>query len=122
MYQATFLNEHGDITITWDDSTVDDVKVMIQEKMDKGYTFFLVEKKFGIIPVQRKLTDTTDIKERGKVLMRDKEVQKLFSEGKVHISPANTNQVPTARTTGVAKSAHQAATTNTIATRPAVGG
>jgi len=122
MYQSTFLNEHGDITITWDDSTVDDVRMMIQEKMDKGYTFFLVEKKFGVIPVQRELKDTKDIKQRGKVLMKDKEVQKLFTEGKVHIAGSNVIQLPTARTTGVASSAQQAATSNTIATRPAVGG
>lgn len=119
MYTSTFLNEHGDITITWDDSTVEDVKDMIQEKMNQGYTFFIVEKKFGIIPTQKRLTNVYDIYDHKKVIMRDKEVQKLFMSGKVQLVKEDNS---TAQTNGIANTAAQAAQTNTVAVRPAVGG
>lgn len=41
---VTFLMM-GDITLTWDKSRDEEVKKMIQEKMDAGYSFFQAEKK-----------------------------------------------------------------------------
>ena len=44
MHSCTLLNITGDITISWDNSTSEELKIWIQEKLDSGHTFFIVEK------------------------------------------------------------------------------
>lgn len=119
MNSITFLNEHGDITITWDESNSEEVKQMIQQKLDAGYKFFIVDKKFGFIPNKTKLTHVSQLKDSGKILMKDKEVEKLFFEGHVNIS----SERPTSNVVaGLATTVSQVVANTTIATRPAIGG
>jgi len=43
----TMLNESGDTTIAWTEDRDDEMEKLIQQKMDAGCTFFLIEPRFG---------------------------------------------------------------------------
>ena len=58
----TFLNTTGDITLEWKKRDNDTMIQMMQEKIDQGFTVFLVEKKmFGIVSDTIKVNDPEDI-------------------------------------------------------------
>lgn len=45
-YECTFLNGHGDITISWNDDDHNDMLNLIEKKINEGYVFFIIETKF----------------------------------------------------------------------------
>jgi hypothetical protein len=79
MFSCTLLNVTGDVTIAWDDSTSSDVKKWIQNKLDDGFTFFIVEPKFKIFKSKTKITSSTELKDKnGHVVITDEQASELF--------------------------------------------
>ena len=80
---CTFLNSHGDITIEWDESDDLSMKKIIQDKMNLGYTFFIIEPRniLGIpLPSRKsKLDNVEDIKNM-KIIIKDDQLSKFILE------------------------------------------
>lgn len=51
----TFLNETGDVTITWDDESEAEVKALVAKKLKEGYTFFTVKRRMLVLSTKSKL-------------------------------------------------------------------
>lgn len=82
-FDCIFLNEHGDLNLSWDESDHEQMKQVILEKMNKGYIFFVIEKKFfGLYKKKRKLTKENFEKniDRKNIVVHDKELEKFIKE------------------------------------------
>ena len=55
----TFLNETGDVTITWHAESEAAVKALIAKKLAEGYVFFTVRRKLLVIPTKQRLSLAT---------------------------------------------------------------
>lgn len=117
----TLFNETGDITIAWDDSNTDLIKEKIKKKLEEGYTFFIVKKRFfGIFETKEKLIDAGVLKKGDKILVKDKEIEELFSKGAVGLINNKENiEFETDRRTA---NVNEIIENDTIALRPLRGG
>lgn len=106
-YSVTMMNETGDITLTWDDDKDEEMRSMIQDKINKGHIFFIFEPREGFLKLlgrkkvtiydieqlrTNKITMKTDA-DTAKVLFKDVdfklgdvEADKVFKSGKVGIA------------------------------------
>jgi hypothetical protein len=83
MFSCTLLNVTGDVTIAWDNSTSSDVKKWIQDKLDDGFSFFIVEARFKIFKKKTKITSSKELKDKsGSVVITDEQASELFSNSK----------------------------------------
>lgn len=105
IYSVTLLNSTGDITLTWNNYEDEEIKKMIQSKIEEGYCFFIMEPKVSFLKFlgEKKTTikDVNEIKDR-KVIMKttsnldhksisesfkfgDKKAEDLFNNGVIGI-------------------------------------
>jgi len=105
IFSLTLLNSTGDITLTWNDYEDEAIKKMIQDKINQGYCFFIMEPKVSFMKFlgdkKKTIKDISEIKER-KVIMQtksnldhkafidnfkfgDQAAEKLFLDGKVGV-------------------------------------
>jgi len=122
MPSSTFLSTaHGDLTIEWDDANTAAMIEHIQAMMDRGITFFKLEeqgktrKKTVAVPL-----GTTAEVSGNKVLIKDADIAQIVDAGLATI--ARYAGVGDIKTVGTAKTAAEAAATDTIARQPAKGG
>jgi hypothetical protein len=133
------LNITGDITISWDTSTSKEVKQWIQNKIDSGHTFFLVEKTcFGLINKKKKIKDSADlINKKGKIKLTN-EQEKMFLNKQSQISFSGDREIEelvvnnlvsakrtdfsNTKTTKAIKNVGQIISSNTICVKPMMGG
>lgn len=80
MNTCTILNVTGDVTIAWDDTNNKEVEAWVQSKLDQGCNFFIVEKKLGFIPVKTKVTKNTKFGSKGEVKMSDASAKEFFKK------------------------------------------
>ncbi len=112
------LNQTGDITIGWGEG--DDVHMlpMIEEKLRQGYSFFIVK---GEDEVRLKRVD--QIGDVRKVVLSDKEAERLFAAGRVGLvekaKGAVRGVVDTIRRSTTAE---EIVRHDTVAMRPMAGG
>lgn len=78
MYSCTLLNMTGDVTISWDQNNHEEIKKWIDSKLKEGCTFFILEKKLGIIPIKTKVKDAKQLKKTGNVVISDDEMASSF--------------------------------------------
>lgn len=78
MASCTILNVTGDVTIAWDDENSKDIKNWIESKLKEGCTFFIVEKKFGFIPIKKKISSAIDLPSKGEVKISDSDAASFF--------------------------------------------
>lgn len=79
MYSCTLMNITGDITISWDNSTSEEVKKWIQSKIEEGYTFFISEKKcFGLINSKKEINNIQDLNNSKGEIKLDSKQEKDF--------------------------------------------
>lgn len=123
MRTTTILNEQGDVTIAWDDDADKKMRDVIQKKMDQGVTFFIIEPRLGglIPPKKTKITRVNQLKTNTRsVAVRDEDFAQVILAGDA-VAVKNDDQSPIT-TKRVAKSAAEAASSNTVAVRPRRGG
>lgn len=111
----TWLNETGDVTLTWEKDRDGVMKKIIQQKMDEGYSFFIVKGNL-VTSSYQKVTDVAQIKKRS-ITMTDKEAEQLV--GGTSFAQSTVSQI---ETTSRATKPSEVVKNNTVATRPIRGG
>lgn len=122
--ECIFLNETGDVEISWDAKHDESVKAMIESKMAQGVSFFVVKKILGF-PIKRKIKeqwgggiDRKELSSR-KISVGDEAIAELFSKGEINISRSG-NQEYTA--TSRARNWQDVRDNSTIGVKHASGG
>jgi hypothetical protein len=113
----------GDVTLAWTEQQAATMESYIQQKIDQGYTFFVLED--GDRHVRLRAID--DLKGRRSVTIGDKEAEMLVAQGKIGIVDVGeqlqeTSEVPQKRPARRARSAKEAARSQTVATPASRGG
>lgn len=140
-YSTTLLNSTGDITLTWEDGEDAEIKKMIQDKIDAGYCFFILEPRVAFLKAlgskKKTIRNISEIKGREVVMetdtikggakailgetlkLGDEASENLFKAGRIGIA-----NVPESNynTVGKAKTATEVMKNHTIATPRIVAG
>lgn len=116
----SFLTGDGDTTYGW--TAADDAWVipMIQKKMDEGYVFWIVRHN----PLREaRLRTAAEAADSRSVIIKDADARQLFEQGRIGIvsQPVRDRQDQTTRERR-AVTAEEAASSDTVAHRPARGG
>ena len=111
----TWLNETGDITLSWTEDRDEVMKEIIKRKMEEGYTFFIVKTTLRGTNYT-KVTSVDQIKKH-KITLTDKEAEALVDGSSLTSLSSGTVEVVER-----AKTAQQVVESSTVATRPARGG
>ena len=139
MFSCTMLNITGDITISWDNSTSEEIKNWIENKLNSGHSFFIIEKKcFGLINKKKEVKKVSDLlnkkgtiklsKEQEKTFLKtetkisfsaDKEVEKMVKNNIVSAKRINFNNTTTTKAISTVK---EIVSSNTICIKPMMGG
>lgn len=118
------LNMTGDTTVAWDEADDASMRKWIEEMMEKGYSFFIIEKKWlGLRETKTQLTHIDDLKGRTvtfeKITTGDVSMDSAFQAGLVSVAPAPRTDVETVRR---AHTVDEVVRNNTVAMRPLRGG
>lgn len=118
----TFLDDTGDTTIMWDEKTNPQMEKIIRQKIEEGFTFFIVEPRIlPFLPPKKVKATLEDIKESGMVVVKDEDIHKLFTKGDVQIEHHKDDAVKTI-TKKVSRVASEIVSNQSIALRPVKGG
>jgi hypothetical protein len=112
----TFLNEQGDLTITWEEAQDEKMESIIQKKMDEGFVFFIIK------PRARKKTELTSVKDafaKRTVYIKDEDISKFIEEG--HGTVVKTPET-SAETVRRGKTAKEVASSESVGMRQRRGG
>lgn len=134
-YSTTLLNSTGDITLTWENGEDAEIKKMIQDKIDAGYCFFILEPRVSFLKAlgskKKTIRNISEIKGRevimktdtntsgAKVLLGetlnlgDEASENLFKAGRIGIANVPESSYNTVRK---AKTANEVMKSHTIAT------
>ena len=114
------LRHHGDLKIEWEEAQHDEVVKFIQAKMDEGITFHILDpnSKAKNRPVMS-IEKADEITNR-QVYIRDEAIKNLVESGVASL--AKFSGVTEMKTVGRAKTAAQAAATDTVAVPQRTGG
>jgi hypothetical protein len=94
------LNQTGDVTIVWTEEHEESMRALIAQRIKDGYTFFVVEKKlFGLISSKQKVHDIGQIQKGTKLLLRDEDAIRLFSEGKIGVTAKEKGEIAVSHST-----------------------
>lgn len=132
----TFLNMTGDITIAWDDTNREQMLALVQEKMAKGYSFFIVQPRFlGLFGTKKVPLESIDqARKAGAVVVEDAEALAMLKKAKLDdsileqaVADGSAKLVRGGRTShiqtkGRAVTAEEVVRHQTVAVRPIVGG
>ncbi len=85
IHNCMFLNAHGDLNISWDSQDQTAMEEVILKKLDEGYTFFVVKKKFfGLYKSKEKLNKSnlkSNINNR-EIIVKDKDLDIFIKQSK----------------------------------------
>lgn len=113
------LNGLGDVEISWDSSDDDEMRKIIQKKMDEGVSFFIMTPLIGSFLQRRKKIASVDELDRFRIQIRDADIEKMFEAGKISVFRSDAKKIDTVRR---AETADEAVRNDTVAARPFVGG
>jgi len=130
----TFLNETGDITISWDKDNEEAMLALIEQKRKERYTFFILKPRLGGLLGHKKVEAESieQIRKAGKVVaddalaksiimnLGDDAINTAVAAGQAHVVPLAKER--SYDTVGIATSAKEVLRHQTLATRPIVGG
>jgi len=112
----TWLNETGDVTLEWSKDRDEVMKKIIQQKMDEGYSFFIVKRR--VDTSYQKVSSVAQIK-NCKITITDKEAEQLMSGNGVGLSALPPGDMTTE---GRATTATQVSRSKSVAVKPMRGG
>ena len=129
----TWLNMSGDITISWTKDNEAAILALVEEKMKKGFSFFIIKPRlFGLLGSKKvKAQSIEDVRAAGTVIaddeqiegvmkkLYDKDVETVVSKGVAKLVKPSTVQKETVRR---AQCAAEVLEHQTVAIRPIVGG
>jgi hypothetical protein len=140
-YSTTLLNSTGDITLTWEDGEDAEIKKMIQDKIDAGYCFFIMEPRVSFLKAlgskRKTIRNIAEIKGREVVMetdaikggakailgntlnLGDEASENLFKAGRIGIANVPEHSYGTG---GIAKTASEVMKKHTVATSPIYAG
>lgn len=133
----TFLNMTGDVTITWDETNKEAILALVQEKMNQGFTFFLIKPR-KLLPGSKrvKAKSIDDVAKAGSVTIEDNdverivkalrlhdtEVEEVVSSGKAQLTLIQGGRTESYDTVQRARTASEVVQHQTVAVRRVVGG
>ncbi|RLA78048.1 MAG: hypothetical protein DRG78_16040 [Epsilonproteobacteria bacterium] len=83
MNHLILLNGTGDITIGWTEDQSENMRDLIQQKLDEGCSFFVLEPKFaGLFKKKVKVRNICQIK-KNEIIVGDASLAELFRNGLV---------------------------------------
>lgn len=117
----TILNEAGDQTIVWDESSDERMTEIIRKKMEQGVVFFVIEPRFfGLLPSKKTpLTNADDARKHRALAIRDEDIAKFVGEGGGDVVKTPDKAVQTIRK---AKTAEEVAKNESVGVKPMRGG
>ncbi len=115
MRSIRWLNEKGDITIEWSEDRDEVMKKIIQERMNEGFTFFIVEGRKKDKTFKR-VSDVKQIKDF-KITMTDKEAEQMI--GGLFVGNDDNDNI---ESVGKANTPDEVVKNDSVAVRPVVGG
>lgn len=112
MRALTMLNEAGDVTIVWEESSDEAMERIIEEKMKAGCSFFIIEPRFGGLaaPLKRPLQAAADALKHRALAIPDADLAAFVGAGAGALTPTPDKPAKTARRAKTAKEAAQAET------------
>lgn len=114
------MNNLGHVEISWDTTADDDMRRIIQAKMDQGFVFYQIE--VSGPNTDRVPLKTIDDLHRNQIFIDDEAINTMFADGKVALTRrGKAEKIMTARPARV-KDAASAAQQSTIAVPPLAGG
>ena len=125
MGQIQYLNEFGDMTIRWKEEADERMLSIIQKQIDRGITFWEVEKRaFGLLPSKKtEIKSIHDIKDKRVLSLRDEDFERLFVEGLAGVADPSPQQDVSIAPSKRLKTARQVVkATSSIAMKPLAGG
>lgn len=117
----TMLNEAGDVTIVWEESSDDAMERIIDEKMKAGCSFFIIEPRFGGLaaPIKRPLQAPADALKHRALAIPDADLAAFVGAGAGALTATPDKPAKTVRR---AKTAKEAATAETVGVQARKGG
>ncbi|WP_192246128.1 hypothetical protein [Mesorhizobium silamurunense] len=117
----TILNEAGDQTIVWDESSDDTMTEIIRKKMAQGIQFFIIEPRFfGLLPPKRTpLTDADEARKHRALAIKDEDIARFVGEGGGDVVKTPDKPVQTVRK---AKNPEEVAKSESVGVKPMRGG
>lgn len=122
----TLLNFSGDITLAWSEEQDDSMKLLIEQKLKEGYSFFSYRENSGIKKIFKKESEIEvkkfdDLQKREITLRNidDQQIANFVQKNKIGIFKMSKNDFDTIERL---KDATEIVTRNTVAIRPIQGG
>lgn len=122
MITTTFPCEVGDVTLGWEASNDEDVRTIIQKKLDEGFVFFIAPSDH---PEQHlRVRKFEQIGDRRQVIIPDRDFHELFVEGKIVVvgQPITSDTARPVAGPERARTADAVMANNTVAHRGHVAG
>jgi hypothetical protein len=123
----TMLDQTGDTTLIWDETSDEAVIPVIEKKLAEGLTFFMLEPVAGglVAPKRIPLTDVAQVRERRALAMADKDFAALVGLGQITVVKTDDagENAPTRRgRTKISKDPKEIASGQSVASRRPRGG
>jgi len=80
-----FLNQHGDLNISWGEEDHNEMKELILKKMEEGYTFLVIESRFlGLLKTKKILNEKNFNKmiNKKEIIVKDKDLDLFMQKAK----------------------------------------
>lgn len=120
MRNLVLLNESGDSVLSWTPDMDEEVKEIIQKKMNEGVTFFIVESKFfGLLKTKKKINNVRELEGRS-VSIRDEDFATVVLDGKVNVNKRQESGEMKVLT--IAQTASEVIQNDCVAVKPMRGG
>lgn len=121
VHATTIMGEQGDVTIVWTEDEDDAMEAIIAEKMAEGTVFFVIEPRFfGLLPAKKtELKDAAEARKHRALAVKDGKFADFVLSGRG--DAVKTPDAPV-RSVRKAKSAKEAASSETVGVRPMRGG
>lgn len=84
-HKCTFLNSHGDITISWGEDDHDSMIEVIEKKMNEGYMFYVIEPKFFGLYKKQVVLEKNNINKLNKqknIVIKDDDLDVFIKQSK----------------------------------------
>jgi len=84
-HNCMFLNQHGDLNISWGEEDHNEMKELILKKMEEGYTFLVIESRFlGLLKTKKILNEKNFNKmiNKKEIIVKDKDLDLFMQKAK----------------------------------------
>lgn len=128
-HSCMFLNGHGDLNISWGEDDHNEMVDVILKKMEEGYTFFVVEKKFlGLYKKKSELKGEIAVKQlkSREIVVKDEDLEIFLKKAsKAGVSKSSDSEwqvVRSLKRDDVADGREFREDTSLVGVKPAVAG